>query len=125
MSIDTVEFSYHPDWMTDDNKECHQLLADLFGGFNHLTGKVTRFGHGIQYNTHRDLGTYDFNELTRLVVMAHDRCIRASICGSGPGLVKIVLNKRTHAENDGSLSMWEWHPKLEHHIAAIRKGERA
>jgi len=32
--------SYRKDWMTDDQWECYQFLADLFFGFNHLFGKV-------------------------------------------------------------------------------------
>lgn len=118
---------YHLEWMNDKQKECHQFLADLVYGYHHITGIVRPMGsNGIYINSTRSnyLATYDFNGLTRAVVMAHDRCIRFEVAPSGPGMLRLNIHKRRHSENDGSLSMWEWHPTLEHHVEAIRKGDR-
>lgn len=122
-----VAHTYHEDWMNEDQRECHQFLADLMGGYNHINARVRPMNpEGIYINSrsYNYLATYDFNNLTRAVVMAHDRCIRFEVAPSGPGMLRLNIHKRHHSENDGSLSMWEWHPTLEHHIAAIRKGER-
>ncbi len=65
---------------------------------------------------HGRLATYDFDGLTRAVVMAHDRCIRFEVGPSGPGMVRLMVHKR-HSR-DGN--MYERHPTLEEHVAEIR-----
>lgn len=107
---------YRVDWMTDDQWECACMLADLVRGFHHMPGDIKRCGAGVEVNMRAPLATRDFSELTRLVVMAHDRCIRAEIAPSGPGRLKILLHKR-HARAG---SMVERHPTLEEHIAMCR-----
>ena len=110
---------YRKDWMTDDQWECANLYADLVGGFRHILGKVKSFGRGIEINTTTQrFATYDFDGLTRLVVLAHDRCIRAEFQPSGPGMLKVVLHKRHKRQG----RMHERHPTLEDHIKIIRKG---
>lgn len=81
-------------WMTSDQKECYEMLCDLWGGKHHLYSEVKEWGDGIQYNTSQDLSTFDFNTLTTAVFMAHDRMIRLSIGSSGPGMVRMQLWKR-------------------------------
>lgn len=86
------------------------MLADLFGGFHHLRARaIKKWGNGIQYSHYGDLSTFDFDHLTCLVRLAHDRCIRASIGPSGPRMVRIILHKR-HARTG---SMFERHPTWE------------
>lgn len=104
-------------WMTDDQEECYQLLADLYQGAHHLGGVVKEWGTGVQLNTSRDFSTFDFNLMTVLVVLAHDRMIRAEITHSGPGLVRVCLWKR---KSRGG-RMYERHPTLESHIQQIRE----
>lgn len=97
-------------WMKDDQFECYQLLGDLFYGFHHVnTQAVKEHGAGIAYSHYGELSTFDFDHLTRLVMMAHDRSIRASIGPSGPGQIKIILHKR-HSRNG---RMFERHPTWE------------
>ena len=105
--------------MTPDQAECYRLLCDLVGGDHHLCGIVRGCGRGISINLqHRTLATFDFNHLTCLVVMAHDRCIRAEIVPSGPRMVGLMLHRRH--KRDGS--MFERHPTIEEHIEKIRHG---
>ena len=114
----TDEDYYRQDWMTDDQWECAELLADLQGGFHHVTGKIKRAGDGIETSSFNfRAATYDFDGLTRLVVLAHDRMIRAEIAPSGPGMLKLYLQKR-HLREGGH--MHERHPELEQAAAAIR-----
>lgn len=105
-----VDSFYRKPWMSDDQWECSILLADLFGGFHHSTArKIRAWGDGICYSHYGELATFDFDHLTRLVRMAHDRCIRAAVGPSGPGMVRIMLFKR----KGRSGSMWERHPTWE------------
>lgn len=113
--MDSIRKEQYP-WMTDDQFECLKLLCDLFGGHHHLVAKVKKYGTGIEYNTWQDMATYDFDGLTRLVVMCHDRMTRAEIKPSGPGKVKIALWKRHTREG----SMDEKHPTIEDAIIKIR-----
>ena len=106
------------DWMSDDQWECYEMLGNLFLGFHHVTGRLHECGTGIKLNTTRvgSFATFDFDGLTRAVVMAHDRMIRLEICPSGPGMLGITLFKR-HAREG---RMHERHPTIEDAIKTIR-----
>lgn len=114
----TIEEAYRQDWMTDDQWKCALMLCDLYRGFHHVNGKIKEWGQGVAVNTHGTgaFASYDFNGLTRSVVMAHDRCIRFAIEPSGPGMLRLILHKRHTREG----SMNRRHPTLEEHIAIIR-----
>ncbi len=118
MSDAEMELKHHrAKWMTDDQWECAQLFRDLFYGWHHLDGVVKEFGSGVSINTYGGrLGTFDYDGLTRLVLMAHDRMIRAYIAQGGPGRVKIILHKRHTREG----SIIERHPTIEEAIAKFR-----
>lgn len=120
MSETSYETCYRADWMSDDQWACARLLADLYGGFHHVpTNAIRQFGKGISISHYRfHLATFDYDQLTRLVVLAHDRCIRAEVEGGGPGQLKIILHKRHHREG----RMNERHPTLEDNVASIRRG---
>lgn len=97
-------------WMSDDQWECALMLSDLYGGFHHMNCRIVReWGDGIAYSHYGQLSTFDFSSLTHLVKMAHDRCIRATIGPSGPGMIRIILHKR-HAREG---RMDERHPTWE------------
>lgn len=115
-----AEEKYHrKDWMSDDQWECWQMIRDLFFGFHHVHGKLHEWGYGIALNTSQtgSFATFDFDGLTRAVLMAHDRMIRFSIEPSGPGMLKLVLHKRH--KRDGYMS--EKHPTIEQAIELFRK----
>lgn len=109
-------------WMTDDQFECLTMLSGLFGGMHHVFGNIHPAGTGIVINTSHvgSFATFDFNGLTRAVVMAHDRLIRFEIAPSGPGMLKLFFHKRHTREG----SMMKRHPTLEDHVNAIR-GEKS
>ena len=104
-------------WMTDDQWECMLLLERFFGGFHHMNvSKVKEYGRGIGYghhSSHFSAATYDYDGLTRLVLLAHQRCIRIGFDPSGPGMLKLCLFKR---KTNGT-SMNERHPSLDDLIA--------
>lgn len=103
------------DKMTADQQACFDLLAEVFGGAHHVP-KAVEWGYGIKVNVGSGrLATFDFNFLTRLVVLAHDRCIRAEICQGGPRMVGVALWKR---QREGGMN--QRHPTLEDAVASIR-----
>lgn len=62
------------------------------------------------------LGSHDFDHLTRLVVAAHDRCLRVVISPCAPKYLRIFVGARDRL--DASIS--RGHPTLEAAIAKIR-----
>lgn len=107
--------------MTEAQRECFGLLCEVFHGEHHAPDRIYAFGRGIKCSaeSHR-LSTFDFDYLTRLVVLAHDRCVRVEIVSSAPGRVGLVLHKR--AGRDGS--SYERHPTIEEAIVRIRPHPR-
>jgi hypothetical protein len=104
--------------MTEDQKKCYELLCDAFYGAHHLQGNVVPWGFGIKLNrATNDLATFDFNELTTLVVLAHYRCIRIAITQSGPHKLGITA----HARKGRSGGVSERHPTIEDAIKSIRR----
>ena len=98
---------YYP-WADEGQSECIQMIADLEGGFNHLTGKIKPYGYGVEYNSrYIELDTFDANKLTIAVFMAHDRSIRFGVCPSGPCMLKLTLYPR---EPEGGIGTR--HPSL-------------
>ena len=104
--------------MSADQRFCFDLLADCFGGAHHVPHNVRKCGYGIRVSVGSgQLSTFDFDRLTRLVFLAHDRCVRVEITSSGPGRVGIALHRR-HTR-DGC--MGQRHPTLDGAIALHRR----
>ena len=106
-------------WMSENQQECYRFLCDLYCGEHHVHGKLHEWGTGIRLNTHQvhHFATFDFDMLTRAVVMAHDRMIRFVIEPSGPGMLGLVMHKRHVREGQMSVR----HPTIETAIKTIRK----
>ncbi len=106
--------------MNEDQLACFDLLSDWLGGDHHCPKRVNAAGpRGITCCIHdrSRLATYDLGQLTALVVLAHDRCIRAELGGVAPGLVRLYLHRRSN--RDGH-SQWDRHPALENHVERLR-----
>ena len=98
------------------------LLGDVFQGIYHLDisslQKVEwEDNYYISIIIRRSLSTWDFNRLTVLVVLAHDRLIRVSVSGVGPGYLKLEFHKRKGRDGSPSQRM----PYLKIHIENIRR----
>lgn len=85
------------------------VLAFAYGGLHHVPGKIREKAGGLYFevNIFGGLATYDFNELTRLVVACHEHCVRMEITNSGPGMIKLMFHDR---KREGR--MYERHPTL-------------
>jgi hypothetical protein len=97
-------------------QEAIDFFSEFYQGEHHIPGKVKSFGHhGWAVNHDRgDLATYDYNQLTRLVFMAHSKCVRVSIMPSSPRHLRIVIWKRQH---EGGMA--QRHPTLEQAIESF------
>ena len=99
---------HRKEWMSEDQWWCWQMLARVRKGFHHIYAEPREFGNGIKVNVHYSLSTYDFDVLTRLVVAAHQWCVRVEITHSGPRMVGIVMHRRKTREG----SMMDRHPAI-------------
>ncbi len=92
-------------------EQATDFFSELYGGEHHIPGyKVKPYGQGFTIIHDRgDLATYDFNQLTKLVLMAHDKCIRVSVEGYASRKMRISIWKRQGRE--GSMSLR--HPTIE------------
>lgn len=101
--------------------EAVAFFSAFYGGEHHIPGYsagVKPFGpFGWRVSHSGDLSTYDCNELTRLVFMAHDRCIRVSVKQSGPRRVGIVIFKRVRVADNS----YARHPSLADAVEKWRK----
>lgn len=91
-------------------KEATDFFSDFYGGAHHIPGhKLHEFGYGWYVKHDRgELCTYDFNQLTRLVLMAHERAIRVCVAPHTFNTVKVIIHKR---QQDGKY--FERHPTIE------------
>lgn len=94
MAEDDAKY-YRQEWMSDDQWECAQMFADICHGWHHVPGKIKRHGTGIRGAVYaHKMATCDYHDLTRLVVMAHDRCIRVELAPSAPRRIGLIMHKR-------------------------------
>lgn len=97
-------------------EEATQFFADLFGGEHHINAEVKEHGRGWAIITSKDFATYDFNHLTKLVLLSHERCIRAEIDGCNKfGSIRIAIWKR---QREGDIM--KRHPTIEEAIERFR-----
>ena len=64
------------------------------------------------------MSTYDFDDLTRLVFLAHERCIRIELEPATHHYMKIMFHERTHEEHVG---IGRFHPSLEEAVALFKQ----
>lgn len=101
-------------------EEATAFFSELYYGEHHIPKhQVLEFGYGWMVKHDRgDLATWDYNELTRLVLMAHDKCIRVSVNPISKTVIGIAIWKRLR---EGSMS--ERHPTLEQAIEKFRESK--
>ena len=113
---------YRKSWMNDDQWSCAKFVADLFYGFHHVMGEFKPCGSGIEVSVSNGnwAATYDFDGLTRAVIMAHDQMVRFEIAPSGPRMLKLRLFQRHKREG----RMSERHPTIEDAILSFRAARK-
>lgn len=103
--------------LTEDQQFCKKMLIEWACGEHHLP-EVRVFGSGIHINHYGDLSTFDFDRLTRLVLLAHRDAVRIEIKNSGPRMVRIIAHRRKH---DDAACMSQRHPSLDDLIQQAEK----
>ena len=112
--------------LTDFQRKCVELLCYAMGtapyniqcNWNKVNWISGDYGC-IFVVSHTTFSTFDFAELTRLVIGAHDQCIRISIRPCAPNRMRIMMHKRTRA---GQMSAR--HPTIEEAIERWRPKEK-
>ena len=66
------------DWMNDEHWRCALVAAAYKHGFHHCMN-LRQCGKGVAIDEVGEVATYDFDGLARLVVLAHDECVRVGI----------------------------------------------
>lgn len=105
------------DLLTLTKEEATQFFIEFYCGEHHFPSELKRFGHGWAILDHNELASFDYNHLTRLVVMAHDKSIRVGIQPASNRALRITLHKR----EKGSTNDMNRHPDLESAIDFIRR----
>jgi len=92
-------------------EEATDFFSELYYGKHHIPNyKVHEFGYGFCVkHSGNGLATFDSNYLTRLVLMAHDKCIRVDVSPISFRYMRITIWKRQN--RDGNFS--ERHPTIE------------
>lgn len=65
-----------------------------------------------------NMSTFDFNNLTRLVFLAHDMALRVSITPSSHNHMRILFHERTHGEGEREIPH---HPTLEEAVNLFKQ----
>lgn len=107
--------------LTPFHTEVADIVGQVFCGIYHidhaLNPKLWNDSYvEIRIDGNR-LATYDFSDLTTLVVLCHDRCIRLSIDPCGPRTLRLFFHQRKRDDEH----MARRHPRMEEHIEMIRK----
>lgn len=98
-------------------EEATAFFAEFYGGEHHFPkGGVKDWGDGYcVIHDQGDLATYDWDKLTRLVLMGHDKCIRVAVYPCAFKTLRIAIWKR---KREGNMS--SRHPTLEQAIEKFR-----
>lgn len=97
------------------------LLGDLLGGLHRLDRSSPvdwSNPHWIEVRWRSDLSTFDFNNLTRLVLLAHDRAVRVTISPRSHQYLTLLFHPREHGEE---LRIDQRHPTVEQALAEHRR----
>lgn len=97
------------------------LLGEVYKGLYHIPASLLRKVHWededfISVSVFDGLATWDYDQLTKLVVLGHDIMVRIEIVSCCPGYLKLLMSKRD--ERDGSIMTG--YPTMEEHIKMIR-----
>jgi hypothetical protein len=70
--------------MNLSEEEATAFFAKFYRGEHHFPSTLKQFGKGWAISHFGQLATFDGDELTRLVLLAHERCIRVAVDRAAP-----------------------------------------
>jgi hypothetical protein len=97
------------------------ILGAVYRGIYHLEGRYLQRSEWhndrfIGVRVRRQLATWDFNELTMLVVLCHDAAIRLSVDAASNGMLELTFHPR---KREGG--MCTRHPTIEEAVEMARR----
>lgn len=105
--------------VSDLGKDVADLLGELFYGIYHISEEVAKADfsndYWIEVLIYKSLATFDFNDLTRLVFLAHHMAIRVDVGAARNGILKLMFHRR---ERDGGMS--RRHPTLDEAVCSFK-----
>lgn len=107
-----------------DQREATAFFAAFYRGESHIVNPVKPYGLGWRTVHHigvDGLSTFDYDMLTRLVLLAHDRCVRVSLYPRDRQNVYIVIVGKVR----GSGTLVTDHPTIEEAVAKFRTEDDA
>lgn len=104
-------------------EEATAFFSEFYYGEHHIPNYKPKLYGSSGYSVihdRGDLATYDFNQLTRLVFMAHEKCIRVELTGYSSRKIRIAIWKRNGTEGN----MSRIHPTIEDALAKFRTNNK-
>jgi hypothetical protein len=101
--------------MTTEDK-FNVVVNHAFGGWHHVE-KRQPSGTGVRFNVFGTFATFDYAQLTRLVLAAHAVRVRVEVGQSGPRMLRVSLHVREHKPTCFAAH----HPSLDDLIADAEK----
>jgi len=104
--------------MDDFKTRAERVIRQTFGGEHHVFS-LKWFDDSCTFLVNEQMSTYDYAEMTKLVVHCHDNCVRGEVRCGGPRRLKVILSNRDrmHKYPDSCA-----HPTLGQHVEQIRQG---
>jgi hypothetical protein len=103
-------------------QEAEAFFSKLFRGKHHIPGKLRRDGSASwSVGNVNPMSTFDSDELTRLVFLAHEHALRVEVLPSGPRCLRIAATKRCRLEDAPSWPLVEGHPTLDQAVGKFRE----
>lgn len=108
---------------SDLGLEVAEFISDLVGGFHRIESDLrdkvdwtNEYHIEVPWPSYHNLATVDYNLLTKLVVMSHDRMLRVEVNPRAHRWLTLLFHKRQSREGH----LFQRMPSIEHHIALIR-----
>lgn len=103
--------------------EVADILGQVYCGIYHISREVKHprcewdNPYVVVVVIGSDLSTFDFDRLTKLVILCHDRAIRLCISGKANGYLELMFHQRERQPDDRSIH----HPTIEDAVDAVRE----
>ena len=93
----------------EDCSERQEIAWDMLDAWKglHRPKRIRECGNGIEFCLTEDLSTWDWNQLTNLLLYGHAHRVRVELSSAAPGRMRVCLHAR---EATGSTT--ERHPGL-------------
>lgn len=110
-----------PPTLSELGRRVARVLRSLYAGLHHMRPSVIRAVNWsdprvIQVRHPGELASWDGNDLTNLLVLCHDECLRVSVSPLNMRYMRLMFHPR---KREGKT--WERHPTIEQHIEMIRE----